>query len=63
MSSEWKIIVEPQPREEAERELATWMLRQAAQGRSYCRSEIREDVILSKDRCQLVRYAVQAGTE
>ena len=59
MSQDWKIVVEPKPREEAERALADWLKGQAQQGNSYGEDEIRQDVILSKDRQQLVRYAVQ----
>jgi hypothetical protein len=60
MSYEWKIIVEPMPRDEAEQALSDWLQQQAAQGCPFSRSDIREDVILSKDRRQLVRYAVQS---
>jgi len=58
MNSDWIVVVEPMPPSEAERALRDWMKEQAEQGKSYGEDEIRRDVILSKDRQQLVRFAV-----
>lgn len=59
MTSDW-IVVEAQPREQAERALSAWLKEQAQKGKSFTVNEIRQDVILSKDRQTLVRCAVQA---
>jgi hypothetical protein len=59
MTSDWIVIVEPMPRLEAERALADWLEEQAAKGNSFRKDEIRQDLMLSKDREHLVRYAVQ----
>jgi hypothetical protein len=63
MTIDWKVIIDPKPRKQAEQELVEWMARQAELGRAYGRDEIREDVILSEDRTTLIRYAVQAESE
>jgi hypothetical protein len=60
MMSDWIVVVEAQPREQAERAFSAWLKEQADQGKSFRDDEIRQDVILSKDRQQLVRYAVQS---
>lgn len=59
MNSEWIVVVEPMPREKAERAIAVWLKEQADQGNSLYIAEIREDVIFSKDHRHIVRYAVR----
>ena len=62
-NGEWKIVVEPMPRAEAEHALADWLNRQVDQGTTYRNEKVRMDVIWSKDRQHLVRYAVQIKSD
>ncbi len=59
MSNDWEVVVEAMPREEAERALCDWLNVQSKRGTSYSDDDVRRDLVLSRDRRQLVRYAIR----
>jgi hypothetical protein len=62
MEDAWTVIVEPLPREAAERALAAWLQQQAEQGVIYNADELRKDTVLSKDSRTLIQFAVLTPT-
>ncbi|REJ95312.1 MAG: hypothetical protein DWQ34_06290 [Planctomycetota bacterium] len=61
MSEQWKVVVEPMPLSEAEKALNDWIECQRQLGRAYDVDEVRRDTIYSRDREELVRFAVRVN--